>query len=348
MTSLNVTRDSAPPDSWRSFVSGRGLFYHDPRWLEAIAAQFGYDVHCLTALADGATVGILPLAEVPGLVGPRRLVSLPLSYAAGPLADVDTTSERLCAAARQIAQERGIRRLEIKRRGPAATWLEGFERSARYATYVVATGGGADAVWNRLHADSTRRGIRKAERSGVAATQEDSEESWRLMARLQQQTSARLGLPAPPSPFFTQTCRQLQHQGLADLYLARGPDGRAIAGVVIWKGQREWIYAFGASERRHLPLRPVHAALWLALRTAAAAGVAFDLGRAAPEQQGLVQFKLRWGGEPLPLAYDYWPRAAGLNTAARDRGLLALGGRVWSRIPWRITALGSWLYRYLG
>jgi hypothetical protein len=275
-------------------------------------------------------------------------VSLPFSYAAGPLADGDTAIERLCVAAQQIALERGIRRLEIKRRDTAGTCLAGFERSVRYATYVVATEGGADAVWNRLHADSTRRGIRKAERSGVAASQEDSEESWRLMARLQQQTSARLGLPAPPSAFFIRTCRQLQRDGLAELYLARRVDGRAIAGVVIWKGTREWIYAFGASERRHLSLRPVHAVLWLALRTAAEAGVVFDLGRAAPEQQGLVQFKLRWGGAPLPLAYDYWPRAAGLNTAARDQGLLALGGRVWSRIPWRITALGSWLYRYLG
>jgi len=348
VTSLSVTRDSAPPDSWRSYVSGRGLFYHDPRWLAAISAQFRYRVHCLTALTDGVTVGILPLAEVPGLLGPRRLVSLPFGYAAGPLADTDTASERLCDSARRIALERGIRRLEIKRRDPAAACLEGFERSGHYATYVVATDGGADAVWDRLHADSTRRGIRKAERSAVAAAQEDSEESWRLMARLQQQTAARLGLPAPPSSFFVQTCRQLQHDGLADLFLARRADGRAIAGVVVWKGPREWIYAFGASERQHLSLRPVHAVLWLALRTAAEAGVAFDLGRAAPEQQGLVQFKLRWGGEPLPLAYDYWPKAAGLNTVARDRGLLALGGRLWSRIPWRITARGSWLYRYLG
>jgi lipid II:glycine glycyltransferase (peptidoglycan interpeptide bridge formation enzyme) len=155
-------------------------------------------------------------------------------------------------------------------------------------------------------------------------------------------------VPAPPRRFFVETCRALQRDGLADLLLARRADGRCIAGIVVWVGMRERIYAFGASDARFLDLRPNHLLLWTALERAAAAGVTFDLGRAAPEQEGLVEFKRRWGGQPVPLAYDYWPRAAGLNVRARHRGTLALAARVWASLPAPVARLGAALYRYLG
>lgn len=167
------------------------------------------------------------------------------------------------------------------------------------------------------------------------------------MARLQEDSARRHGVPPPPRRFFTDTCRSLQQEGLAELLLAR-VDGRAVAGLVVWTGMRERIYAFGASLRRYLERRPNHLLLWTAVRDAMAAGVPLDLGRAAPEQHGLVQFKTRWGGHPRPLGYDYWPEAGGLHAAPRDRGPLALAAAVWSRLPLAITRAGSAFYRYLG
>lgn len=156
------------------------------------------------------------------------------------------------------------------------------------------------------------------------------------------------GLPAPPRSFFLQFCPRLQTEQLADLYLAHLADGRLAAGIVIWKGLREWIYAFNASNPRLLEDRPNHALLWRAMRDAAAYGALFDLGRAAPEQTGLVEFKVRWGGQPVPLGYDYWPAALGLNVARRDTGTLAAAARLWRLLPLPVTRLGSRLYRYLG
>jgi hypothetical protein len=88
--------------------------------------------------------------------------------------------------------------------------------------------------------------------------------------------------------------------------------------------------------------------LWTAIQDAIAAGRKFDLGRVAPEQKGLLEFKRRWGGHPIPLAYDYWPEPGGLNLAARDRGLMAVAATVWARLPAGLTRLGARLYRYLG
>jgi hypothetical protein len=168
------------------------------------------------------------------------------------------------------------------------------------------------------------------------------------MASLEEQTAHGHGLPAPPRRFFVDGCRLLQDAGLATVYLCFTGAGAPAAAITIFKGARSWIYGFGASDPKHLELRPNHALLWAALQDAAAAGCNFDLGRAAPEQTGLVEFKRRWGGQAIPLAYDYWPEPGGINLARRDRGPLAAMAVVWSRLPARVARLGSGLYRYLG
>jgi hypothetical protein len=168
------------------------------------------------------------------------------------------------------------------------------------------------------------------------------------MAELEEGTARSHGVPPPPRRFFVETCVGLQQENLTELYLAEVPGAGVAAGLVVYKGPRRWIYAFGASRPGLLEQRPNHALLWAAIRDAIAAGVEFDLGRAAPEQQGLVEFKRRWGGVAVPLAYDYFPAPGGVHAADRDRGPLAWAAAVWRRLPLGITRVGSALYRYLG
>ena len=341
-----VERLGAPPEEAVGLLAARGTFYHDPRWVAAVAGCFRFPVHWLVARDGTAIVGVLALAEVPRLLGRPRLVSFPFSYAAGPVAGDAPTDRALCEAAIALARERGASRVDIKRPGEVMATHPDWSRSARYATYVLDTSGTEDVVLGRLHA-STRRGIRKAEREGVSVERDASEDGWLAMARLQENSSRRHGVPPPPRRFFSDTCRSLQQEGLADLLLAR-VDGSAVAGLVLWTGSRERIYAFGASLQEFLERRPNHLLLWTAVRGAMTAGVPLDLGRAAPEQHGLVQFKTRWGGHPRLLAYDYWPEAGGLHAAPRDQGVLALGAAVWSRLPVAVARAGSAFYRYLG
>lgn len=341
-------RPEAPPD-WAPFARAYGSFYHEPAWAHALADAFGFRLSFLTARGpDGGLAGVLPVAEVRSLLGTgRRLVSLPFSYAAGPAATDPSADAALCEAVRALGAERRIGRVEIKRDSAATAPTPGFTRAERYATYRVDTASGESAVWAHLHAGSTRRGIRKAERHGVWVERADDARAWRTMADLQASTSHRHGLPAPPTAFFTNTCRELQRVGLAELYVAHGPAEGVIGSAVLWKGARAWIYAFGAARQDALELRPMHALLWRALRDAIGAGVTFDLGRAAPEQEGLVQFKERWGGVAVPLAYDYHPAPAGVHVAARDRGPVAWANRLWSALPPGLARRGDFLYRYL-
>jgi Acetyltransferase (GNAT) domain len=345
-----ISRHPEAPADWNTLVrEWGGTFYHDARWITALARCFRYRVHWLTAGDGGTAVGALALAEVPSLLGPKRLVSFPFSFIAGPMASSAEIAHALIAEARAIAVERAIRRVEVKQLGTPWPPAPGFERSMRYTTYRVPTAGGEQAVWKRLHVTSTQQRIRKGQKAGVTVVDGRSADEWLAMALLEERTQQGHGVPAPPRRFFLEVCRGLQEAGLVDLLLARIPNGRIAAGFVLFKGPREWIYALSASDPALVrDYRPTHVLLWAGLQRAAAAGVVFDLGRSAPEQTSLAEFKLRWGAEAVPLAYDYWPDASGLTMARRDRGVLALGARLWSALPAPVARLGSTLYRYLG
>ncbi len=347
MPSLTITRTAEPPPDWGAFARAYGTFYHLPEWAVCLSRTYRLKLECFSAHAGSQLQGLLAAAEVPPLVGPRRLVSLPFSYAAGPLAVDQGTADALAAALRERASDRRIRRVEIKSRGEFPPAPQ-FHRTARYLTFEISTEGGEAGAWQRLHQGSTKRSIRKGEKAGVTVRPGATRDDWLLMAELEESTSHGHGLPAPPREFFTEGCRQLQAAGLADLYLAFTRSGASAAAITIWKGPRAWIYGFGASDPAQLEYRPNHVLIWAAIRDAIASGCAFDLGRVAPEQEGLLEFKRRWGGHAIPLAYDYWPEPGGLNQAARDRGVVATAAAAWARLPARVARLGAGLYRYLG
>ncbi len=346
-----ITVDVAadPPADWAELARRAGGFYHDPAWVLALRETYGFRLHCLSARAGDGLAGLLALMEVPRLARTPRLVSLPFSYAAGPLADDAAVSVALFERALGLARERKVHRLEIKMRAPVTPPLEGFERVLRYNTYRISLGGGEESVWGHLHAESTRRSIKKGMREGATVERAEGEAAWTDMAELNERTAHRHGTPAPPRRFFVRTCRELQGAGRADLYLARAPDAVLLGGIVVYKGPAEWIHAFGASTPAASPYRATHLLLWRAIRDAIAAGIpVFDLGRASPDQEGLVEFKRRWGGEPIPLAYDCWPGAGGLHSEPRAHGGLALAATLWRLLPSPLARAGSFLYRYLG
>ena len=347
MTSLSIVRSGEPPPDAEAYARSQGTFYHLPQWAECLRDMYRLRMEWYSARNGDRLVGLLPVAEVPPLLGPRRLVSLPFSYAAGPLAADPRSADALVEAVRERAQDRGIRRIELKSRGEFAP-APGFHRTSHYSTYEVSIEGGEAGVWSRLHPGSTQRSIRKGQKAGLVVRRGETAADWLIMAQLEERTAHSHGVPAPPRRFFTEGCQRLQRAGLASVYVAFTPAEAPAAAITVWKGPRSWIYGFGASDPGQLEHRPNHLLIWTAIQDAISAGCGFDLGRVAPEQEGLLEFKRRWGGQAIPLAYDYWPEPGGLNVAARDRGALATAASLWSRLPARIARLGAGLYRYLG
>ena len=160
--SLVTTVGAKPPPGWQDLALAEGGFYHDLRWIQLIGSYFRFPVSYLSVADSIGLAGVLALAEVPSLGWGRRLVSFPFSYAAGPASRVETATLAIMEAAATLGRERRTRRVEVKHWTAPATAYAGFNRVRHYAAYRVATTDGVEALWQRLHADSTRRSIRRA------------------------------------------------------------------------------------------------------------------------------------------------------------------------------------------
>jgi hypothetical protein len=72
----------------------------------------------------------------------------------------------------------------------------------------------------------------------------------------------------------------------------------------------------------------------------------YDFGEATGEE-GLVQFKGKWGTEAKPLYLYYYPARPGGNDSKASK-LVAVARRSWRSLPLSWTAaLGEQIHRYL-
>ena len=108
MPSPTISRTAEPPEDWRAFAAANGTFYHRPEWALCLGEMYGLRLDYYSARQVGELCGLLAVAEIPPLFGPRRYVSLPFSYAAGPLAPDSDAAAQLSAAVLERGGEQSL------------------------------------------------------------------------------------------------------------------------------------------------------------------------------------------------------------------------------------------------
>src|SRR5215831_4171951 len=113
--------------SWDSFVeqAAPDRLYHLWDWLEIVKDTFGHPVYRLSAIEHGRIRGVLPLVSIRSRLFGHFLVSIPFFTYGGILADSDEARKRLIDDAGELAQDLGVRHVEL-RQGAAfhTTWRE--------------------------------------------------------------------------------------------------------------------------------------------------------------------------------------------------------------------------------
>lgn len=356
VTALDPLRDPR----WEEFVAGRPdrLVYHHRGWLEALARGYGHSPLALACEdAEGRLLGVLPLCERRGLLSGRRLVSLPHTPMAGPLSAGDEISAALVrAAARRVTHGRASS-LQIKAGwaglGDGADELVGQRWST---TYVRELPEGPRALRfgsSRNHA-RLRWAVNKAVKQAVATRDASSTEDLHTWYRLYLETMRAHAVPPRPYAFFEALWQRLRPPGLMRLLLAErreagGP--RLLAGSIFLTCGHTVSYAFNARDRAELAARPNELIQWRALHDACEAGARwYDFGEVERGQEGLADFKAKWGAEPRDLYRYYSPAPRELERGILSEGSVArrLGAAAWRRLPLAATArAGALLYRYL-
>jgi CelD/BcsL family acetyltransferase involved in cellulose biosynthesis len=286
------------------------------------------------------------------LHGARKWVSLPFTDYCPPLASAPREEQELVTALRRESRAAGVRRVEVRAPLTGAGLDPAGERTdAAALRHVVALDDGAAAVYARFHPSQVKRSIRRAEREGLTVRRaDDPRDLLDTFYRLHLQTRRRLGVPVQPRRFFRLLWDGPVSVGMGSVLIVE-TDGRPIAAAVFLTWNKTAIYKFGASDASAWGLRPNHALMWHAIRTACEQGCRwFDFGKTAVGQEGLRSFKLSWGATEEPLAYRTLGAASGRDGAppSADR----LGARLLRPVirhsPLLVCrAAGEALYRYV-
>jgi len=350
-TALTVT--GGDDSRWRRFLASRpdATVFHHPAWSRVLSESYGYRPLVLAQSDQERTiVGGLPLLELPRSLRGRRFSSLPFTDYCPPLAGESPGGGLENLTASLLAWQRAARVREVAVHGglPAGPGIEVATRGVRH---VLQLDGSAGELEGRMKGTQVLRAIKKARRAGLQATLGRSHDEVRAFYRLHVLTRRRQGVPVQPWRFLDLIWKHVIDQGLGFVVLA-SLDRQPVAGALYLAWNRNLIYKFGASDPRFWEQRPNNLVMWTAIEWACDQGYrTLDFGRTDLDNQGLRDFKSRWGATELPLAYSYLgaashPSAAVAARHARLRKLAVdAAGRVIRRSPAIVCrATGALLY----
>ena len=337
---------------WDEFVASQenGTIFHTSAWARVIKEAYGYSPRYYVLENEaGQFRAAIPFYLIQSMLTGKRLVCLPFSDYCCPLGEKEADIALILNAVKKEVEAGAISHLEIRgwQNGVCPSHLSLVTRDY-HTSYVLDLEPDVETLKKRFH-DSVRRGIHQAEKRGVSARLTRSEDDLDHFYRLHIATRKKLGVLPQPYAFFKALFRHVISQHLGFMLMGEW-EGKVIAGVLFLTYKDTMYYKFNASDENYLQKRPNHLVIWEAMRYACANNYKhFDLGRCAPEEEGLRTFKSRWGATEVKLPYYYYPRIKGVTTLTENSlgyRVMRLVSHVMPQAVFRAT--GSVLYKHLG
>jgi CelD/BcsL family acetyltransferase involved in cellulose biosynthesis len=365
-----VEIDAQDDPRWEAFVTSHpdGLIYHHPAWLLVLEREYGIKPTNLACEdATGKIRGVLPMFHTRGLpfrkrerLSGHRLSSLPRTPVAGPLTlDTEATAILIQAAVDRI-KKNPDQTLQVKVPRPILDGLvEGVVNVPWRLTYVLELPAESSTLrfGNGRNHSRIKWAINKASRLGVEVREAETEDDLKAWYTLYLETQRESAVPPRAYRFFKACWDVLRPRGLMRLLMADRNDAgcrRFIAGSIFLMFGKTVFYAFNGASRNSLALRPNDAIQWRAIHQACDEGYRwFDFGEVDENNEGLADFKSKWGAQPQRLFRYYYSAAlesgqSELNTASGRTSFAKMLTSIWKRLPLGVTAIaGDWIYRYL-
>ncbi len=330
---------------WLDFIKSnpQASPFHHPAWLDLLTHTYGYKgfVLAVTQHENRICAGI-PLMEIKSLLTGRRWVSLPFTDHCAPLTQNEKALDQLTRGIISVFGERNIPRLQLKWAYPSYPSIQGHSEFVLHGLKLAAN---EQEVAGRIKHKQFRQ-IKVAEERGVCIKKGVDSEFVENFYRLHLQTRRKKGVPVQPRKFFRLLEQDILRAGLGFILLAI-KDRQCVAGAVFLNWNKTLIYKYSASNEVGRHSLAMDLLLWNAITWACANDFHWmDMGRTDNEDEGLRNFKLRWGAEESPLVYSDLPANAPREKNSR---LAPLMKSVITNSPAYVgKLLGELLYRHFG
>lgn len=335
---------------WDRYVAAHpaGSTHLQSGWLRALSREVRTPQIHLACEADGGRLlGVLPLVATRGMpfggrLADRRWSSLPRTPIGGPLASTQEVAAALVSHAARIAEDDGAS-LQLKR---CSTDLDGLVPGVvrlpwRKSLVLELPDDPEDlAFGSSRQRRKIQAAVRKADRVGVRVRVADLEDLdawyWLYLATMRWHC-----VPARSRRFFATI---LAPWGPAELLVVENgtPDApRMLGGAVMVRSGATMSYAFNGVDRSALILRPNDALQWHAIRRACRLGYRwYDFGEVSSGNEGLHQFKRKWGSEEVALHHYYFPGIVDrgdVDDEPMNGRIGRLARRTWQQVPLPVT-----------
>jgi hypothetical protein len=311
-----TTLDPLHEASWDSLLEilPQSSFFHRSEWARVLHETYGHTPVYVCRVGEGGLEDMLPFMEVASSIFGKRGVSLPFSDFCPALNPGHFDADLFQVAVDQ-GRCRGWRQLELRGNGP----LESSSRpSVGYYGHIVELGGGPETVFARFDS-AVRRGIRKAQQSGLRVDFGNNMESVHEYYALHCSTRRRHGLPPQPVRFFENIARYVLEPGYGFVVTARHHK-QAVASAIFFHHHEQAIYKYGASDYASQGLRPNNLVMWEALARYSANGFKrMHFGRTSLSNEGLRRFKVAFGAVEYRIEYHKYNPRTGRFVEGSDR-----------------------------
>jgi hypothetical protein len=340
-----MTVDPLEHADWDALVAAhqQSTVFHSRGWARVLQDTYGHKPIYIARFEGKRLAGLLPVMEVSSWLTGRRGVSLPFTDFCASLKGSGCDGGDLYKEAMELGRARRWKKLEC--RGFDCAWA-GAESSLSFYGHNIELGAGEEKMFEGMEA-SVRRGVRKAEKSGLKIDFDNGEESMQIFFKLHCGTRQRHGLPPQPWRFFWNIQRYLVNMGRGFIAIAR-LKGQPLAASVFLHDGRNALYKFGASDYAFQQMRPNNLMMWAAIKHCAELGLArLNLGRTSLSNEGLRRFKLGLGAAEEEIRYMKFDFSS--EQFVRDvDGVEGWHNRVFARLPLPMLRLaGAVLYPHL-
>ncbi len=320
-----------------------GSFFHLPLWRDFVGGLYGHRSMDLGAFSGEELVGVFPLMLCRGLLGSRKLVSMPFSVYGGPAGLNREVQLALIRGAEDLGHELGVAMVDMRMEQDLG--LDNWAATDLYWTFKRSLPEDPSEVLGMMPKKSRAEARKARKRHGLELV----EGNWYTddLYRMFLNNKHTLGSPAPDGEHFA---RLLQLCG-DDVYVHMvSRQGQPLSAVMSFGfGDTLIAYYAGTAEgadRQYSASNFMYMALqeW-----ASAAGFkTFDFCRSRAGT-GAYKFKVHQGFEASPLNYRYFLVKAkekpSFNPSNPKTQVLQ---KTWRRLPrWAVESLGKRLYGYL-
>ena len=342
------TFDPMQDRRWDDLVAShpQASVFHQQGWLKALVATYGYRPVVLTSTPQGKRLsdGIV-FCEINSWLTGRRLVSMPFADHLQPLLDAPSAAEEYTQWAINECRRHKWNYIELR----PQTWDIPADfplaTSQSFWLHTLNLEPSSEKLFRNLHKNCLQRRIRRAEREQLTCERGCSEALLDDFYRLQMITRRRHQLLPQPRAWFRNLATFMSPH--LEVRLAR-KDGRAIAAILTLRHGRTVVYKYGCSDVRFHSLAGMPFLFWKLIEESKASGAEeIDFGRTELDNQGLIEFKDRFGTNRRQITYLRYSENAGGKGVVES----CLPGlrRIFSILPDALSSTaGRLLYRHIG